>query len=517
MTKIQGLSQGIHTLNSKVGGFYHAAAHRALGARTLAAAISLTVMLPAQAIGLVKAPTDAYVATLPELGQPADLIADAGTEKRLGQAFLRQLRASTPLYSDTALREYLENLLYRLAAQSPLVDPTFSLIVVDDRQVNAFAVPGGVIGVNTGLMLSSESEDELAGVLSHELGHLSQRHFARSQEANKYNQWLALGGLLASIAAASAGGSQAGNIGLAVGASAQSLAAQNQLRYSRNYEQEADRIGLQTLADSGYDPRAMSSFFAKLDRNTRQLGYVPEFLLTHPLSSSRLSDLERRVSEIRRVPRQPDLSFRLLQMRLQMAYSDQLGENIRAFESALSDGNAPEATRYGLSLAYLRQMRLAEAQATLQPLLTAEPNRLLYRLSEMDIAFAQRDYTRTLSLSQTAWGIYPGQRSVLEIMTRTALILNKPELVRPLLDKAARDYSNDTLIWRLLADCAAKQKDALAVFRARAEIFFLTNRQQLAEDQLKNALRLAVNNYSLTAQLNQRLNDMQILDAEFKR
>lgn len=517
MTKIQGLSQGEQTLKIKVAEFYHGPKPQRLRLRWLAAAISIALSVPAQAISIEKSPTDAYVATLPELGQPADLISDDATEKRLGQAFLRQLRASTPPYSDTAIREYLEALLYKLAAHSPLVDPTFSLIVVDDRQVNAFAVPGGVIGVNTGLVLNSETEDELSGVLAHELGHLSQRHFARSQEANKYNQWLALGGLLASIAAASAGGSQAGNIGLAIGASAQSLAAQNQLRYSRSYEQEADRIGLQTLTDSGYDPRAMSTFFAKLDRNTRQLGYVPEFLLTHPLSSSRLSDLERRVSELRRPTRQPDLNFRLFQMRLQIGYSDQLGENIRAFETALMDGNAPEVTRYGLSLAYFRQMRFTEAQAQLQPLLTAEPNRLLYRLSEMDIALAQRDYARALRLSQAAWSIYPGQRSIIEVMTRAALSLNKPALVREHLDKAAREFSNDPLMWRLLADCAAKQKDAVAVFRARAEIFFLTNRQQAAEDQLKNALRLAANNYSLTAQLTQRLRVMKDLDAEFKR
>lgn len=474
--------------------------------------------IPAVAAKAADKPSpEAYVATLPELGQPADLIADDATERRLGQAFLRQLRASTAFHNDTALREYLEGLLYKLAAHSPLVNPSFSLVVVDDRQVNAFAVPGGVIGVNTGLVLNSESEDELSGVLSHEIGHLSQRHFARSQEANKYNQWLALGGLIASIAAASAGGSQAGNIGLAIGASAQSLAAQNQLRYSRSFEQEADRIGLQTLADSGYDPRAMSTFFAKLDRNTRQLGYVPEFLLTHPLSSSRLSDLERRVSELRRTPRPANLNFRLFQMRLQIAYSDQLSENIRAFETSLEDGNAPEATRYGLSLAYLRQMRFSEAQSQLQPLLNAEPNRLLYRLSEIDIALGQREYTRALQLSQALHSIYPGQRSILEVMTRAALLLNKPEVVRPLLDNASRTISNDPLIWRLLADCAAKQKDALAVFRARAEIFYLTNRQQAAEDQLKNALRMAANNYSLTAQLSQRLADIRALDAEFKR
>lgn len=517
MTKIQRLGQGRHTLNINVGKFYHAFHGRNRAPALLAVCLGMAAAL-AQAAGSDKAEhaDKAYIASLPELGQPADLIADDATERRLGQAFLRQLRASTPLYGDVLLREYLENLVYRLSTQSPLVDPVFTLIVVDDRQVNAFAVPGGVIGVNTGLMLTAESEDELAGVLAHELGHLSQRHFARAQEANKYNQWLALGGLVASIAAASAGGSQGGNVGMAIGASAQSLAAQNQLRYSRNYEQEADRIGMQTLTQSGYEPRAMPIFFARLDRATRQLGYVPEFLLTHPLSSSRLSDLERRVSEVKRDLKPVSPSFRLLQMRLQMAYSDQLDENIRAFETTLKEGSTSSVTRYGLSLAYLRQARLDEALATLQPLLKADPNRLEYRSTEIDIALARRDYAQALALSQAAWSIYPDQRSVLEPYTRAALALNQPGRVRPLLDKAVRDHANDTAVWRLLADCAAQQKDALAVFRARAEILYLNNRQKPAEEQLKNALRLAASNYSLTAQLNQRLADMRRLDAEFK-
>lgn len=492
--------------------FYHADTLGKLPLVLLISALALSCQTHAASDAVV-AGDNAYVATLPELGQPADLIADSPTEYRLGQAFLRQLRASTPLFGDVLVREYLENLVYRLSTHSPLVDPVFTLIVVDDRQVNAFAVPGGVIGVNTGLMLTAETEDELAGVLSHELGHLSQRHFARSQEANKYNQWLALGGLIASIAAASAGGSQAG---MAIGVSAQSLAAQNQLRYSRNYEQEADRIGMQTLTQSGYEPRAMPTFFARLDRTTRQLGYVPEFLLTHPLSSTRLSDLERRVSSAKRELRPENPSFRLLQMRLQIAYSDQLDENIHAFESALQDDNAPAATRYGLSLAYLRQSRLDEALTTLMPLLKTDPNRLEYRITEIDIAMARRDYAHALALSQSAWGIYPGQRSVLEPYTRAALALNQADRVRPLLDKAVRDHANDTLLWRLLADCAAQQKDALAVFRARAETLYLNNRERPAEEQLKNALRLASNNYSLSAQLNQRLTDMRRLDDEFK-
>mgnify|MGYP000452732581 FL=1 len=261
----------------------------------------------------------------------------------------------------------------------------------------------------------------------------------------------------------------------------------------------------------------MPTFFARLDRSTRQLGYVPEFLLTHPLSSTRLSDLERRVSQAKRAIKPADPSYRLLQVRLQMAYSDQLDENIRAFENALASSDTSPATRYGLSLAYLRQARLDEALTTLQPLLKADPNRLEYRNSEIAIALARHDYAQALTLSQSAWSIYPGQRSVLESYTRAALALKQASRVRPLLDTAVRAHANDTVVWRLLADCAAQQKDAFAVFRARAEIFYLNNRQKEAEEQLKNALRLASNNYSLSAQLNQRLTDMKTLDAEFKR
>lgn len=471
---------------------------------------------PAAALGIDDLP-GASASNLPELGQPADLIADKGTEERLGQAWLRQLRASTPLWPDAIVQEYIEALSYKLALHSPLVDPRFSIVVVDDRQVNAFAVPGGVVGINTGLVLTAESEDELAGVMAHELGHLSQRHFARSQEAGKYSQWLALGGLLASIAAASAGGGSGTDLGFAVGASAQALAAQSQLRYSRSYEQEADRIGLQTLTQAGYDPRGMPNFFLRLERATRQLGYMPEFLLTHPLTTSRLSDLERRVGDSRRPLSAPGPDFRLIQVRLQVAYSSQLDEMIRAFQSALADGSAPAATRYGLALALLRSNRIEEAASTLAPLLKDEPSRLDYRVAAIDIAMARREYASAWQQAQQTLKLFPQRRSVLERLTTAGLPLGRAAEIRPLLEQAVRRDPGDPRLWRLLSDCAASQKDAQMVFRARAELLFLTNRQKPAEEQMDNALRQARNNYSLTAQLNQRLGEMRRLDAEFKR
>ena len=454
---------------------------------------------------------------LPELGQSADLISDSATEQRLGQAFLRQLRATTPMWPDPLVRDYVEKLTYRLATHSPLTDPKFTFVVVNDRSINAFAVPGGVLGINTGLILSAETEGEVAGVMAHEIGHLSQRHFARSQEANRYNQWLALGGLLASIAAASAGGTSGGDLGFAVGASAQALAIQNRLSYSRAFEQEADRIGMQTLTLAGYDPRDMPNFFLRLERSTRQLGYVPEFLLTHPLSTTRLSDLERRVSEQPPQQRINTPDFRLIQTRLQVAYSTQINEVISAYEESMRSGNPPNHTRLGLSLAYLRQGETTKAKATLAPLLAEEPNRIDYLITAMDIAFAERDYTAAIKFGQRGLAIHPNSRALIERISRPPLALGKPDIFRMTLENALRQHPNDIQLWRIMSDTATADKDTMAAFRARAELFFLSNRMAEAEDQLKNALRLAVNNYSLTAQLQRRLNEMRRLDAEFRR
>lgn len=489
-----------------------------LGCSLAVTAAPLTIQPPTQITTLpsTSAPGPRIGDDLPELGQPADLVTDSTTEKRLGQAFLRELQGTSALWPDALVRDYIEALVYRLALHSPLRNPKFSVVIIDDREINAFAVPGGVIGVNTGLLLSAESEDEVAGVLAHELGHLSQRHFARSVEDNKYNQWLALGGMLAGIAAATGGGISAGNVGMAVGMSAQAAALQSQLRYSRAYEQEADRIGLQTLVQSDMDPRAMPQFFQRLDRATRQLGYVPEFLLTHPLSSSRMSDLERRVADLPRHTSTDSLDFRLIQTRLQVAYSNRLNELISTWQDALKSPDAPVAVRYGLALAQLRANQPDLALDILKPLRRHDPARLDYRLSEVDMLLTARHYEQALQLAEETAGLYPDRRSVLERRFKAAIALNQPERVRSAVNKAAHEAGNDPLLWRMLADCATLQKDAVPVFRARAEMLYWINRERPAEVQIKNALKLAGGNYSLMAQLEKRLADMRSSDAEFR-
>lgn len=446
---------------------------------------------------------------LPVLGERYSASADASYEYRLGQAWLRHLRGSTTLWPDSDVRDYVESIINRLAQQTPLRGQRFDVVIVGSPEINAFAVPGGVIGINTGLILNADSEDEVASVLAHELGHISQRHFARSQEANQYNQWLALAGLLASIAVAASGGGGDGI--MAAGASAQAIAAQNQLAYSRNFEQEADRIGLQTLVASDYDGHAMPAFFQKLDRKTQQLGYMPEFLRTHPLSSSRLSDLKRRVYDLKALPLREQIHFDLIKARLQVAYQPDLAKYIDTLKL-----RTDPLSRYALALAYLRQQQPDAAREIATSLLKQQPSQLSYQLLDLDAQLQKQRYSAVLSSSLQQLKLSPNNQSLLQRAYRAAIALNQPNSVRDILHKAIAQRPNDPVLWEMLADTATRSGDALTTFRARAEQLFFTNRLAAAEVQLNNAIRLANNNYSLRAQLQARLKTMRELDSEFR-
>ena len=209
-------------------------------------------------------------------------------ERALGQAWLRSFRASVPLAEDPLVFEYLDNLLVELASYSDLQDKRLSLVVVNNPTINAFAVPGGVVGVHTGLMQHASTEAQLASVLTHELAHLSQRHFARSVEASRRASITTIAGLLAGIALAA---SSSGDAATAAIMSTQAAALDNQLRYSRVHEREADRLGMQSLVRAGYPPVAAAEMFGHMLDVSRVYGEeLPEFLRTHPVTQSRISD-----------------------------------------------------------------------------------------------------------------------------------------------------------------------------------------------------------------------------------
>ena len=231
---------------------------------------------------------------LPSLGDSSSSIVSPLQEHVMGRAWLSMLRGQVSQLDDPQLKNFVENSVYKLAETSQVQDRRLEFVLINSSQLNAFAAPGGIIGVNGGLFLYAQTEAEYASVMAHELAHLSQRHFARGVEAQQRMQLPMMAAMLGGIIAAAAG---AGDAGMAAIIGTQAAAMQERQRFSRQNEQEADRIGILNLEKAGYDPRAMPSMFERLMRQYRYDRRPPEFLLSHPVSESRIADTRNRAEK----------------------------------------------------------------------------------------------------------------------------------------------------------------------------------------------------------------------------
>jgi predicted Zn-dependent protease len=241
----------------------------------------LAVLCAAAGLALFPAVSGGQI-NLPDIGSPADAVLSKNEENRLGRAIMAQIRASGEVVEDPQVTEYINEIGYRLAAQANADgNHEFSFFVVDSPVINAFALPGGFIGVHTGLLEATRSEDELAGVLAHEVAHVTQRHIARRLQANQRQSILSTAIMLGAILAGVAGGAD-GDVMQGAIAVAQGSAAQAQINFTRSNEYEADRVGIQSLAAAGFDPQGMASFFEIISRGTTPHAHAATIRSTQP-------------------------------------------------------------------------------------------------------------------------------------------------------------------------------------------------------------------------------------------
>lgn len=447
---------------------------------------------------------------LPELGDNTSSIVSPEQEYRLGRAWIRKLRGSTATINDPILQSYLERHSYRLAFNSPLEHPDLTLIIINNRQINAFAVPGGVIGINAGLLLHAETESEFSSVLAHELGHLSQRHFARMLADNQRNQWVYLGAMLASIAVAAAGEGQGA---LALGTGVQAAAIQNRLSYSRLNEQEADRIGMQTLVNAGLDPHAMPRFFQRMERQSRQVGTVPEFVLTHPLTQSRIADTFNRANQFPRKLAEDGLDYQLARVRMLVHFMESTGRASSHFRQQLKQADtltdATRINRLGLTLALLKERQPTEAREALAPLLADDPHRVDYIVAAAEIALSERRYEEAVTLLDNELRLNPDSYPLLMYSAKIHLMNDDAPSVIGRLEAASRERSDDAQLWRLLVDAYTGARNPMGVHRARAEVLFLNGQEDKALEQLKLAANEARDNYPMTAKIQKRMREIE--------
>ena len=316
---------------------------------------------------------------LPDMGSPADAVLSSNDEARLGRMIMRDIRRSGQVVEDPLVIEYVNEIGSRVVAQTNDSDHDFTFFVIDDPRINAFALPGGYIGVHTGLLEATRNEDELAGVLAHEVAHVTQRHIARAIHANSRQSILSTAMMLGAIIVAAAGGSSDAVQGAM--AVAQGTAVQQQINFTRTNEYEADRVGIAALADAGFDPYGMASFFEVLGRQTTTSPEMraPEFLRTHPVSSARIAEARSRAREYPAIRSDDSTSYGIARTRMIVARFDTAEEAVAYFERR-PYANQTRIERYGRAVAYQRAGKFWEALDIFKELLDDDKSVIAYHI-----------------------------------------------------------------------------------------------------------------------------------------
>ena len=450
---------------------------------------------------------------LPMLGDTSSGIVSPQQEAALGKDFMRQVRAQLPTTSDPLLVYWTELLIADLATYSDLRQHDLSIVLIEAASINAFAAPGGIVGVNLGTYAQAPTVHEFSAIMAHELAHLSQRHYARGLEEQRKLTLPYLAAMLASAALMVAG---AGEAGVAALTGTQAAMQGSQLRYSRLREREADRIGIETLARAGLDPWAMSSMFERMSAASRFSRRPPEFLLTHPVTESRVADARSQAEEFPRRVHEDSLEYQLMRARVKVTLAETPGRAVSEFRAQLDEGrtNMPDAVRYGLVISLLAAGQVDEAEAELRPLL-GEDQSIAYTLAEVDIDLARGNEREAVAHLEQALQFTPNN---LPLSAKYAEALNasrRHDDAQKVLETLAASRPEDAQVWFDLAETAGLAGDIIAVHRARAEFFQLHGSLQNALQHLRYALQLVENDFPMTARLNQRVQDIREMRQRF--
>nr|WP_231570326.1 M48 family metalloprotease [Achromobacter sp. RTa] len=438
---------------------------------------------------------------LPSMGAASATELSPMLERSLGQAIMAQGRRDPTYIDDPELSQYLTTMGRKLASYAPGGVPDVEMFGVRDPEINAFAMPGGYIGVNTGLIVSSASESELAAVLAHEIGHVVQRHIARGMTQQNQNGMLMLASLAGALLAALAGGG--GNLAVGVAAFGQAAAINRQLGFSRDAEREADRAGFQMLTKAGYDAQGMSQMFARLMNASRlnEGAGGGSWASTHPLSIERMSDVQNRVRGLP-VSRHVDSDdFWYLRAKMRVVQGRDAvslrsaGQQLQDEVQALS-GVRRSAAYYGLALQAFQRNNLAEAERNLA--LAAADGRNSSQLAKLgvDVALARKEYPKALELAQAAVKRWPDQRALGIAYAQALQSVGRHTDAQEYLRAKIKQWGNDEpSLYQMLAQSEERNGKPVAARRDLARYYVMTGAFAAAESQLQQARGMSTDFY----------------------
>jgi len=463
------------------------------------------------------APAAAKLPPLPDMGAPSDRILSPLEEERLGQAFFRNLHRHVRVSDDPMIQDYIASLGGRLTGHSDMANRPFHFFVVMEPEINAFAGPAGYIGVHSGLILATRSESELASVLAHEIAHVTQNHLKRAFASAKRLSIPLAAAMLAAILV----GTQSPEAAQAAIIAIQAGGLQQQINFTRAHEQEADRIGLQILADSGFDPRSMPAFFERLQQSTRLSGRrnVPEFLRTHPMTSSRIADTRARAADYPYRQYTDSLAYLLVKAKLEVLSSREPARLLPLFRQRLRHGTPMQkaAARYGLALVHRSLHRLEESRKLLRQLLRRFPDQPQFVDALARVELAQGDTESALQRYRLALKHFPAS-TMLQLAYSQALLHSGRfgEARRRLLRLVARGNVPPSL-YKHLSQAYAGMGETAEAQRYLAEYHYATGDLEQAIRYARLALKMARGDRILTAIARERLRFFQQEEKARKR
>jgi predicted Zn-dependent protease len=443
---------------------------------------------------------------LPDLGDESAAVISPSQERKLGEDFMRRARSTLAFVDDPELNGYIQSLGQKLVSHSDTPQKEFKFFLVSDQSINAFAVPGGFVGVHTGLILATQSEGELASVLAHETVHVTQRHIPRLIAESQRTTLPAMAAILASILLAGSGHGQGAEAGIALTTAA---VAQKGINYTRSFEEEADRIGMQVLTRAGFDPRAMPAFFERMQvLNRHNESSLPEFLRTHPVTINRIADARNRAERYPSPPTPDSGEFHHVRAKLRALAPGDPKEIIRGFRDNLAQGKYrdADAERYGYTLALLRDRQYTQARGEINRLVERHPQRPVYRVAQAEIEMAAGNRQEALAIYAAAHKRTPANAILQRRYAEALLKAGKPQAARNLLKTALRQQTDDPALYKLMAQAAGAAGKPLEAHQALAEHYYLNGNPKAAIEQLRIAARYAGDNFYVQSSLEARTN-----------
>ena len=452
---------------------------------------------------------------LPDFGDASSASLSPADEREIGALLMRQIRAQLPVIDDPEIEDYIQSLGYKLVSSGAWGSSDFYFFVLADPVVNAFAIPGGYIGINSGLITSTESESELASVVAHEIAHVTQRHIARAISASEKTQYATIAAIVAGLLI----GLASPEAGQATVAGAGAASAQSQINFTRANEKEADRVGIQMLASAGFDPRAMPTFFEKLDLASRYYTRPPEFLSTHPVTTSRIADSRSRAEQYPYRQYPDSESYRLTRAKLRVMTTSSPARLLSQFESKLQENRKVEreSALYGRALVLGELGKNDRAIEELRKLSSAHPERVRFRVALAEQEMAADQPKRALATYRDAYSLFPDSKQLVRGYVDALIRDGQGRAALAVLDDYSRIYSKDAALYWLQAEAYRQTGKAKNSRMALAEHYYRSGELDAAIHQLQLAANEPGGDFYQNSRLDARLRELEQERAYLRR